>query len=305
MARRGFERVVIVITNHSHDDSGDLYIGPDACATVDEVSTWILIVSTTELMMAVFSSWRPCSLPFWSITFGPRPLWCLCCLVVLLFENEKASWLSKPWFISKYFLICFESYHQLMVLLSACWLTIWLHPLLSSFMLCSLLRFSLTLRIVYSLRVSIWSHPWGTYSWQLPSPLPPVTPTLSSRVAMLVPHLSPLCCMCSPIQSGAPGASVSPQLVLSVSLHIVGLTRSNQVQHTPSCVGIRTVLVYTVLRSRSGLSCTSRMATVVVGWKGTIVFDLFSCMIASSLDRTILSFETYNSVSDFLGQCMR
>ena len=39
VARRGFERVVIVITNHSHDDSGDLYIGPDACATVDEVST--------------------------------------------------------------------------------------------------------------------------------------------------------------------------------------------------------------------------------------------------------------------------
>jgi hypothetical protein len=26
-----------MITNHSHDDSGDLYIGPDLCATVEQV----------------------------------------------------------------------------------------------------------------------------------------------------------------------------------------------------------------------------------------------------------------------------
>jgi hypothetical protein len=37
--RHGFERVVIVITSHSHDDTGDLYVGPNLCTTVDDVST--------------------------------------------------------------------------------------------------------------------------------------------------------------------------------------------------------------------------------------------------------------------------
>ena len=37
-SRRDFNRVVIFITNHSHDDTGDLYLGPDLCASVDDVS---------------------------------------------------------------------------------------------------------------------------------------------------------------------------------------------------------------------------------------------------------------------------
>jgi len=36
--RHGFDRVVIVITNHSHDDMGDLYVGPGLCSTVEDVS---------------------------------------------------------------------------------------------------------------------------------------------------------------------------------------------------------------------------------------------------------------------------
>jgi hypothetical protein len=36
--------VVIIITNHSHDDTGDLYIGSDLCTTVDEVSTSAIVI---------------------------------------------------------------------------------------------------------------------------------------------------------------------------------------------------------------------------------------------------------------------
>jgi len=32
------QRVVIFITNHSHDTSGDLFVSPGSCATVTEVS---------------------------------------------------------------------------------------------------------------------------------------------------------------------------------------------------------------------------------------------------------------------------
>jgi hypothetical protein len=39
--RRGFDRVVIIITNHSHDDTGDMYLGPNLCTSVDDVSILI------------------------------------------------------------------------------------------------------------------------------------------------------------------------------------------------------------------------------------------------------------------------
>jgi hypothetical protein len=38
LCRYGFDRVVIVITNHSHDDTGDLYVGPNLCSGVEDVS---------------------------------------------------------------------------------------------------------------------------------------------------------------------------------------------------------------------------------------------------------------------------
>jgi len=35
--RHGFDRVVIIVTNHSHD-TGDMYLGPNLCTSVDDVS---------------------------------------------------------------------------------------------------------------------------------------------------------------------------------------------------------------------------------------------------------------------------
>ncbi len=32
------ERVVIFFTDHSHEDTGDLYVGPKFCARIDDVS---------------------------------------------------------------------------------------------------------------------------------------------------------------------------------------------------------------------------------------------------------------------------
>jgi hypothetical protein len=46
---RSFERVVIVITNHSHDSTGDLYIGSDLCTSVDQVIVLIHINSFIKL----------------------------------------------------------------------------------------------------------------------------------------------------------------------------------------------------------------------------------------------------------------
>ena len=53
--RRGFAHVVIVITNHSHDDTGDLYIGADMCTTIDEVSGFIIFVLTPGFMVGGLS----------------------------------------------------------------------------------------------------------------------------------------------------------------------------------------------------------------------------------------------------------
>jgi hypothetical protein len=38
VASADHKRVVIFLTDHSHDDTGDLYIGPKFCAPVDDVS---------------------------------------------------------------------------------------------------------------------------------------------------------------------------------------------------------------------------------------------------------------------------
>jgi hypothetical protein len=60
--RRGFSRVVVVITNHSHDETGDLYIGSNLCTTVDEVSdsvTWFRLLDSWEANSVCGDSFSP------------------------------------------------------------------------------------------------------------------------------------------------------------------------------------------------------------------------------------------------------
>lgn len=60
--RRGFWRVVVVITNHSHDETGDLYIGSNLCTTVDEVSdsvTWFRLLDSWEANSVCGDSFSP------------------------------------------------------------------------------------------------------------------------------------------------------------------------------------------------------------------------------------------------------
>jgi hypothetical protein len=47
---------LIIITNHSQDDTGDLYIGSDLCASVDEVDILTYIVSILKLITGILSS---------------------------------------------------------------------------------------------------------------------------------------------------------------------------------------------------------------------------------------------------------
>ena len=55
VASADHKRVVIFLTNHSHDETGDLYIGPEFCTPVDEVSglCYHLARPLTLLQMAV------------------------------------------------------------------------------------------------------------------------------------------------------------------------------------------------------------------------------------------------------------
>lgn len=38
-----FQRVIVFITNHSHNDSGDMYLGPNICAPTDYVSIYFCL----------------------------------------------------------------------------------------------------------------------------------------------------------------------------------------------------------------------------------------------------------------------
>jgi hypothetical protein len=55
------ERVVIFLTDHSHEDTGDLYVGPKFCARIDDVSglRYHLARALTLLRMAVDESAIP------------------------------------------------------------------------------------------------------------------------------------------------------------------------------------------------------------------------------------------------------
>ena len=95
--RTDFARVVVFVMNHSHDDTGDLYIGPNHSATVESVclciTSWYSLISSSFFFnfFPSCSSWRHYSLSAWSLSLKRDLPHCLCWLAALLSKTRQVT----------------------------------------------------------------------------------------------------------------------------------------------------------------------------------------------------------------------